>query len=114
MKKLVLLFLSAVLLASVSKAQVPDTVQWKYRNYHYSPWYDTLPEFYDTAVVCSHDTWDEYGPALMLGWQMSEASFNRIRVMPQHVERPTYVYGAAVAVPMSPDTTVTVTVTAGA
>ena len=96
MKKLMLIVLLAVLLPAALHAQL-DTVQWKYRNYHYSPWYDTLPEFFDTSNV--HYYADEYGPVLVLGPTSSEASFNRIRVMPQHVDRPTFVLGAAVAVP---------------
>ena len=105
MKKLLIVLVLSVVLMPVAKAQVTDTVQWKYRNYHYSPWYDTLPEFYDTVVVYQHPTWDEYGPALVMGHTLSGAHFGRIKVMPQHVERPTFVCGAAVTEPINSNIT---------
>ena len=83
MKKTILIIaILGMLLPSIVRAQ-PDTVQWGYNKYHYSVWYDTLPEFYDTS---GRQLWLQGtggGPYHVLG-------------VPQYVERPTLVYGVAV------------------
>ncbi|MBR6991303.1 MAG: hypothetical protein IKH97_03680, partial [Bacteroidales bacterium] len=47
-KNILIIAILGMLLPSIVRAQ-PDTVQWGYNKYHYSVWYDTLPEFYDTS-----------------------------------------------------------------
>ena len=88
MKKLLIILVLSVVLTPVAKAQ-PDTVQWKYKNYHYSLWYDTLPEFYTYYL-------QEWRPALKVWKWLSLELLPKMTAMPQRVERPTPVYGVAV------------------
>ena len=90
MKKTIILIAMAVLLPTVLRAQL-DTVQWGSNRYHYSVWYDTLPAFFNT--------WSQYEyPSLRLfPWGASFPHY--VPGMPQHVDRPTQVYGVAVTEP---------------
>ena len=81
----------AVLLPTALRAQT-DTVQWGYGKYHYSLWYDTLPEFYTYYL---HEWW----PGLKL-WEWTNDDLYQMFAMPQHVEGPTPVYGVAVTEPI--------------
>ena len=81
-----------VLLMPLAAAQT-DTVQWGYVKYHYSLWYDTLPEFYTYYL---HEDW----PGLKL-WEWYYDRHNQMMAMPQHVEGPTPVYGVAVTEPIA-------------
>lgn len=86
-RTLIILILCAVLLPW-AEAQT-DTVPWKYSNYHYSVWYDTLPEFFSTQDGMG------YTPALFLfPWYCN--SIGHVTAYPQHVDRPTLVQGVAV------------------
>ena len=88
----------SLLLTPMAVGQI-DTVQWGYNKYHYSVWYDTLPEFYDTMV---NTGWTLPPPALRLyGW-CSEPR-NKMLAVPQHVDYPTLVYGISVTEPMCYD-----------
>ena len=91
MKKTIILIAMAVLLPTALRAQT-DTVQWGYGKYHYSLWYDTLPEFYTYYL---HEDW----PGLKL-WEWSYDLPYRMTAMPQHVEGPTPVYGVSVTEPI--------------
>ena len=83
-KNILIIAILGMLLPSIVRAQ-PDTVQWGYNNYHYSVWYDTLPEFYDTSRqrLCLQLIGDPVGRYYVMG-------------VPQYVERPTLVYGVSV------------------
>ena len=83
MKKTIILIAMAVLLPTVLRAQ-RDTVQWGYGGYHYSLWYDTLPEFYTYYL-------NESRPALNI-WEWYYDLPNEMAAMPQHVDGPTPVY----------------------
>ena len=91
MKKSLVIIIMCVLLAPVVKSQT-DTVQWGYGGYHYSLWYDTLPEFYTYYL---QEDW----PGLKL-WEWTGDRHNQMFAMPQHVEGPTPVYGVAVTEPI--------------
>ena len=91
MKRLLISIILTVLLTPVVKAQT-DTVQWGYGGYHYSLWYDTLPEFYTYYL---HEDW----PGLKL-WSWTADGPYRMTAMPQHVDGPTPLYGVAVTEPI--------------
>jgi hypothetical protein len=91
MKRLLIIIILTVLLTPVVKAQT-DTVQWGYGGYHYSLWYDTLPEFYTYYL-------NESRPALKL-WEWYYDFPNEMFAMPQHVDGPTPLYGVAVTEPI--------------
>ena len=91
MKKTMLVTIMGVLLLPLAAAQT-DTVQWGYEKYHYSLWYDTLPEFYTYYL---HEDW----PGLKL-WEWKGDGRNEMMAMPQHVEGPTPVFGVSVTEPM--------------
>ena len=91
MRKTLIIIILSLLLPGVATAQT-DTVQWGYKGYHYSVWYDSLPEFHGYYL---HQEW----PALLLSeWQYSYGY--RVPAVPQHVDRPTLVYGVAVTEPI--------------
>ena len=86
MKKILFVLIMGVLLPLVVSAQM-DTVQWNHSKYHYSIWYDTLPEFYIDSTETE------------LWLYSSNGGISRmVPVVPQHVDGPTQVYGVAVAV----------------
>ena len=91
MKKTMLVTIMGMLLLPLAAAQT-DTVQWGYEKYHYSLWYDTLPEFYTYYL---HEDW----PGLKL-WKWDCDRHNEMMAMPQHVEGPTPVFGVSVTEPM--------------
>ncbi len=91
MKKLLVIIIMCVLLPTVLRAQ-RDTVQWGSNRYHYSLWYDTLPEFYTYYL---HEDW----PGLKL-WEWTSDRHNQMLAMPQHVDGPTLVYGVSVTEPI--------------
>ena len=94
MKKILTTIIMIMLLTPLAEAQM-DTVQWKCNRYHYSIWYDTLPEF--------SDTFSSSYPALQLFWGADGDYRNYVKAIPQYVERPTQVYGIAVTqTPYSP------------
>jgi hypothetical protein len=94
MKKILMTIVMAVLLLPAVRAQM-DTVQWKCNRYHYSVWYDTLPEFHQLR-------WDSAAPALRLTpWSFEDPTY--LMAFPQHVDRPTRIYGVAVTEAVNPD-----------
>lgn len=93
MKKTALTFIMGVMLSTLATAQT-DTIPWKYDKYHYSVWYDTLPEFY-TYWACYPDI-----PALRLTEWVGDC-LGHVTPYPQHVDRPTLVQGIAILQPMS-------------
>ena len=95
MKKLALILIMGVMLSTLATAQT-DTIPWKYDKYHYSLWYDTLPEFF-SCFACFEDV-----PGLHLC--ESDGFVNahdHVTAYPQHVDRPTLVQGVAVTEPLS-------------
>ena len=44
-----LIAVAAVLACHTATAQITDTIYNRYPRYHYTEWYDTTPEFYDTC-----------------------------------------------------------------
>ena len=97
MKKILTALLVGVVLLPTLAAQT-DTVPWKCNRYHYSSWYDTLPEFYDTFT---HYPYVE--PALKLWDYDARDGRNFTLCFPQYVEQPTRVYGVAVTEVMDID-----------
>ena len=90
MRKSLIIIILFVLLSPVAMAQT-DTVQWLCNRYHYSVWYDTLPDFYTT---------EEYPTLRLIDWGGPRGYALGV---PQHVDRPTEVYGVAVMLPLHPD-----------
>ncbi len=81
---------------SLASAQTYDTVQWKTPRYHYSTWYDSCPDFFDSAVSLYH--WPNMEPAMRTRWLDGIYKPDNYRVcLPQYVERPTQILGIAVA-----------------
>ena len=94
MKKIALILVMGVMLSTVATAQT-DTIPWKYDKYHYSVWYDTLPEFF-TYWACYPNI-----PALQLyEWEGYDYP-GHVTAFPQHVDRPTLVQGVAVTEPLN-------------
>ena len=94
MKKIALILVMGVMLSTMATAQT-DTIPWKYDKYHYSVWYDTLPEFY-THFACYPDI-----PALHLcEWEGCDWP-GHVTAYPQHVDRPTLLQGVAVTEPLN-------------
>ena len=93
MKKTLVIFILGILLSPVATAQ-PDTVQWMCNRYHYSVWYDTLPEFYSCYNVDGFI--DTNRPGLRLCETDGICLSHNVLGVPQYVERPTLVYGVAV------------------
>ena len=87
MKKTLIILVLCAVLPAWAEAQT-DTVQWGYDKYHYSVWYDTLPEFFNTLPGTKT-------PALNIyPWYCN--SIGHVTAYPQHVDRPTLVQGVAV------------------
>ena len=91
MKKILVALILGVLLPQVAGAQTYDTIQWGYDKYHYSIWYDTLPEFFDSVP-----NYNPSRPLLNVLEYDDRDGVNNTLALPQHVERPTLVYGVAV------------------
>ena len=97
MKKTLLIILLGGMLSSQAAAQTGDTLPWMYDKYHYSLWYDTLPEFFQSDFYNM-----EPSPMLKI---YSMSGFGEINysgllyhhgAMPQYVERPTLLTGVAI------------------
>ncbi|MBQ6069282.1 MAG: hypothetical protein IJK84_07240 [Bacteroidales bacterium] len=93
MKKIVLTLIMGAMLSTMATAQT-DTIPWKYNKYHYSLWYDTLPEFFN-YWACYTDV-----PTLRLAEWVGDYP-RHVTPYPQHVDHPTLVQGIAILQPMS-------------
>ena len=97
MKKTLLIILLGGVLASQATAQTGDTLPWMYDKYHYSLWYDTLPEFFQTdsfnmrpSPILTVFTEPGFGESAISGPKYMHGA------LPQYVERPTLLTGVAI------------------
>lgn len=90
MKRNIPLILALMCLVSAASAQTPDTLQWINKGYHYSCWYDTCPDFFDTTDYI----YSANGPLMRM--QCMSGIGLRSMMKPEHVDRPTMILGVAV------------------
>lgn len=81
-----------VVLAWTATAQTADTLPFIYKNYHYSTWYDSCQDFFDTDVFANTTL-----PRMRLFVEGGVGRSDHSIVKPEHVDRPTKILGISVA-----------------